>query len=196
MKPTTDNPTLFNLPKIEKYSIAICPPDNIVLLVKEYKQRLSKAIGRGYPSLNADAHISFETFNADTEMLKPIEQYLEKFCLAQEPFEIHLLGTDTFHFGTFYIAVENPSRGILRSLMATVNNSLFKKNLDADSYVPHMSVARSQLTKQELAIAKDLITGVDLKFICDNIAIRKFDPAKQQYDVYKRFWFNGRSPGS
>jgi len=61
---------------------------------------------------------------------------------------------------------------------------------EGKSVDPHMSIAR-QLTPEQINVAVELFSNrsFDIKFICDNLAIRKFNPGIKQYEFYKRFDF-------
>ena len=54
---------------------------------------------------------------------------------------------------------------------------------------PHVSIGRG-LSEKNLQIAKEMIRNINLKFLCDNLAIRKYNPDKQQYEVISRTYFN------
>lgn len=178
---------LFNEEPAEKYSIAICPDDTTVSKVDNMKTLLAERIGN-YRSRNAKAHISFFEIELIESELERLEQKLSRFCHTQTAFEIHLNHTATFSHGTFYLGLNEASKMPVIKL----RNELFKAlSLRTNApFNPHMSIARTGLTKPQLTIATEAIKDVDLKFVCDSLCIRRFNRDKGQYDIYRRMMFS------
>src|SRR5262245_61345983 len=99
-----------------KYSIAICPPDNIVEEIRQMKERLFAEIG-WFASRRSEAHITINLFEADESELQTWKQYLEDFCKTIEPFEIRLTKTGSNSSGAFFLAPDDESAKHLIGLM-------------------------------------------------------------------------------
>lgn len=172
-----------------QYSIAICPPPETVEFVRGFKKELEARIGK-YPSRNSEAHITFNVFRADENELLLWENYLTEFCSKLKPFPIRLIAVGSFERnGAFFLSPDKSSAQGLTSLMQQFHQTAPGER-DDSLPEPHMSIAR-QLDKEQLRTAYDLFASrtLDIEFVCDNIAIRKFNPGIGQYEVYKRFAF-------
>jgi 2'-5' RNA ligase len=176
---------------MSKYNLAVCPPDAIVAAVREMKQVLAKHAG-WFHSKNSEAHITINVFEADEEELAAWKNYTAGFCPALVPFKVCLVRTGYFDTGAFYLAPDESSAKRLREMLLE-----FHKNTPleptAKSEEPHVTIAR-QLKPGPLAIANGLWERevFNLEFVCDHVALRKFDPEKKQYEVTDRFYFGGR----
>lgn len=168
------------------YSIAICPPEDVVQKVAEYKKRLADAIG-WYRSKNSEAHITFNLFSADERILAIWETYMRWLSFLIAPFPVTLDSTDHFKNGAFFL---KPNQESLQSLREFMNYFNLHSPLSAQTQNnPHVSIGRG-LSEKNLQIAKEMIRNINLKFLCDNLAIRKYNPDKQQYEVISRTYFN------
>lgn len=174
-----------------KYSIAISPPDAVIEQVKQMKQKLRGAIG-WYPSVGAQAHISFHSFNVGTHALSYYEAYIESFAGEQLPVSLQFDHIGTFDDkaadgkGTFFLAPDENSE---RSLARMIYNFHRKTPVTPGRSVrPHMSIGR-QLNKNQLLIARKLIPDAEIHFVCDDLVLRRFNPKRGQYDIYRRFPF-------
>ena len=143
-----------------------------------------------YPSKNSEAHLTINVFEAEENELVKWKKYAVEFCKSLCPFEIRLLKTGSYANGAFYISPDEPSSICLKEMMIDFHR---RSPLAAGSTPkdPHMSIAR-QLKKEQLQDANELWGNrhFDQHFLCDNIALRKFDVNKKQYSVEERFYFN------
>ncbi len=57
---------------------------------------------------------------------------------------------------------------------------------------PHISIGRN-LTPENIQIARDLFTAINMDFLCDALILREFDPVKKQYFILETFPF-GSNP--
>jgi 2'-5' RNA ligase len=174
------------------YSIAICPPPETVVLIRGLKKELEAKIGK-YPSRNSEAHITFNVFQAGEHELAEWEKYLAEFCSKAKPFTIRLNAIGSFEGnGAFFLAPDKPSADTLISLMQQFHQTALVEREDSLPE-PHLSIAR-QLDKEQLKTAYALfeMRALDIEFLCDNLAIRQFNPKIGQYEVYKRFGFGMR----
>lgn len=86
---------------------------------------------------------------------------------------------------------EEIEQSTLKSIMKKTQETLkvpgMKKSND-----PHMSIGR-RLTPENLKIASELFTTIDLQFECNEIVLREFDPKVKQFFVIDSFPF-GSNP--
>lgn len=174
-----------------RYSVAIVPPEVVIEEVRQLKQNLRLQIG-WYRSVNALAHITFNVFEADTAMLLRYESYVAGFAAQQAPVSLRFDHTGSFSNGAFFLAPDDVSDLLLLQMMHTFHQQW---PLPADksrklykSFTPHMSIGRA-LSVEHLATAGNIIPEADIRFVCDNIVIRRFNESRKQYDIYQRFPF-------
>ncbi|WP_125723089.1 2'-5' RNA ligase family protein [Flavobacterium ustbae] len=159
--------------------------------VKKMKDFLRSKID-WYNSCNSEAHITICEFTIDDSKIDSIKQKLIKIADTFTPSQVHL---DHFgfyeHAGAFYIAANEESKSNLIPIMKKIHEILkplkLKKSED-----PHLSIGR-RLTSENLKIASELFTTIDLVFLCDSIVLREFNPAVKQFFVTDTFPF-GNNP--
>lgn len=169
----------------KKYWVGICPPMATEDHVGIFKKELEERIG-WYSSANSKAHISFMEFFDEDGQLHMMEEYLSRFCKNIEPFNAVF-----DHFGRFARAYcllpDDASRKLLANLMRQFHRG--KPFAKEDSFdKPHISIGR-KLSEEQIAVANDLFSARLIRhgFQCNDLCIRKFNPVKKQYEVYKRF---------
>lgn len=173
--------------KGDKYWIGICPPNVVVDYVAGLKLELKEKTD-WYHSVNSKAHITFFEFVHSGVKLEAMEKYLVEFSSHLSAFEVHLNRIDPYQ-KAFCLFSDETSKKILIPIMKQ-----FQKGKpfqpDGKSTDPHMSIGR-QLTPEQINVAIELFSNrnFDIKFICDNLTIRKFNPEIGQYEFYKRFDF-------
>lgn len=171
----------------KKYWVGICPPIVTEDDVTRFKKELEDKIG-WYHSVNSKAHITFLEFVNRGVKLESIEKYLLEFCSHLSAFEIQLNRIGPYQ-KAFCLFPDDSSKRILVPIMKQ-----FQKGKpfqpDGKSTDPHMSIGR-QLTHENMNEAVELFSNriFDVKFVCDNLSIRKFNPEIGQYEIYKRFEF-------
>ncbi len=172
---------------MSQYSIVISPPEAVLEQVKQLKQALRAAIG-WYKSVNALAHITFNVLEADAIQLAAWEAYLAAFTAMQQPAPLCFDHTGSFANGAFFLAPDAASEQVLTRMMLDFHAEA-PEPAPVTTTNPHMSVARG-LDPQQLAIARVVIPGVAIRFTCNDLVLRLFNPDRMQYDIYKRFAFD------
>lgn len=173
---------------IQQYSIVISPPDVVIEQVQRLKLQLRSAIG-WYSSVNAWAHITFNVFRADAITLLRWEQYAAAFVAARSPMPLRFLHTDAFANGAFFLAPDEPSKQWLVPMMQAFHRQAPITGAQ-QSVNPHLSIGR-RLSPDQLSIAKTLIPSADIRFVCSDLVLRRFNPERGQYNIYRRFGFGG-----
>jgi hypothetical protein len=170
-----------------RFWVGICPPILTEEYVALFKTSLRERIGK-FSSVNSKAHISFCEFQDNGSELKTMEKYLVEFCKKRTNIPVRLS-----RFGrlsnAYCLFPDKQTNTQLIELMRAFHKS---KPLDTGSpfLVPHISLGRG-LSEDKLAEADSLFSNkiIEHVFICDNLAIRKFNDKIKQFEVYKRFEF-------
>ncbi|RUT72361.1 2'-5' RNA ligase family protein [Flavobacterium cupreum] len=199
-----------------KYSVVIQPRE-IIDPVRTMKEDLGEKIG-WFNSKNSLAHITIFEFTSEKSQLDKTIQKLFKVCDTFTPFYVNLDHFDSYDNGAFFIGVnENPkipAKSIIKRTpkTSTISNIkkrktneelnlkiIMKKTQDSvgiknikKSTQPHVSIAR-KLTPENLKIASELFTIIDITFLCKEIILREFDPIKKQFFAIETFPF-GSNP--
>lgn len=170
----------------QKYSIAIVPKPEIVLLIKSYKDLLASKIG-SYKSKNAMAHITIKEIFANEKELELTIKQLNRCCENVFPFSVHCADFGSYPSNkTIYIKPDLDSKKALIEIMKKVQKSTSIKSNHISSD-PHISIGRG-IVKFEEAL-EILNFPLDFNFIVDAIVIRKFNPEIRQYEIYKTIPF-------
>jgi 2'-5' RNA ligase len=175
----------------KKYSVAIYPSQDIIDLVKTMKGYLKSKI-EWFNSCNSTAHITICEFELDDSELEKLKQKLSQICDTFTPFQVYLDHFGAYeNSGAFFIAPNEESKidlkNILKKTQETLKALKLKKSDD-----PHLSVGR-KLTPENLKIASELFTTIDINFSCKEIVLRELDPIKKQFFVIDTFAF-GSNP--
>ena len=174
----------------KKYSVAIYPSQDVIDAVKTMKNYLKSKID-WYNSCNSVAHITICEFTIDESQIDKYKQKLFKVCDTFESFPVYLNHFDSYEAGAFYIAPNEDSKTNLKPIMKKTQDALqlssVKKSND-----PHISIGR-RLTPENLKIASQLFTTIDIDFLCTEIVLREFDPVIKQFFVIETFPF-GSNP--
>ncbi|MCD9575083.1 2'-5' RNA ligase family protein [Flavobacterium soyae] len=175
----------------KKYSAAIYPSQDVIDSIKTMKNYLKSKID-WYNSSNSVGHITICEFTITESEIDKYKQKLFKVCDTFTPFQVHLDHFGSYdNAGAFYIAPNEESKNNLKPIMKKIQESLkplkLKKSDD-----PHMSIGR-KLTPENLKIASQLFTTIDIDFSCKEIVLRELDPVKKQFFVIDTFLF-GSNP--
>ncbi|MBF4494444.1 2'-5' RNA ligase family protein [Flavobacterium sp. MR2016-29] len=174
----------------KKYSVAIYPSQEVIDAVKTMKDYLKIKID-WYSSCNSTAHITICEFTIDDSQIDKFKQKLLKICDTFLPSQVYFDHFGSYESGAFYIAPNEKSKVNLKPIMKKVQEILkplkLKKSED-----PHMSIGR-KLTPENLRIASELFTTIEIDFLCKEIVLRELDPIKKQFFVIKTFPF-GSNP--
>lgn len=176
---------------LKKYSVVFYPSPEVLNAVKKMKGDLKVKID-WYNSCNSDAHITIFELSIDESQIDFVKQKLLKICNTFTPFPVNLNSFNSFpNVGAFYIAPSENSEKELQLIMAKIHNAMKGFKIEKITK-PHMSIGR-RLTPENLKIASDLFTKVNLNFLCDSIVLREFDPEKRQFFIIDTFKF-GSNP--
>ncbi|MEP6806030.1 MAG: 2'-5' RNA ligase family protein [Flavobacterium sp.] len=166
------------------YSIVFYPSPSIINLVKEMKDNLkSRVKEKWYNSCNSVAHITICELKLDESELYKLKQKISEVCDTFTPFEVYLDHFGSFdNAGAFYIGPNEKSKKNLELLMTKIQNALRSFKIDKISSNAHMSIGR-RLTAENLKIASELFTTIDINFLCDSIVLRELEPYKQFFAI-------------
>ncbi|GAA6765426.1 hypothetical protein AAFH68_13610 [Flavobacterium sp. CGRL1] len=175
---------------MEKTYSVVFYSKTLVEPVKKLKDFLRSKID-WYNSCNSEAHITICEFTIDDSQLDSFKQKLAKISDAFTPFQVNLDHFDSFpNAGAFFIGVTEDSKNNLVPIIKKTHETL--KPLKHKSDNPHLSIGR-KLTPENLKIASELFTTIDLQFECNEIVLREFDPIIKQFFVIDSFKF-GSNP--
>nr|WP_294780425.1 2'-5' RNA ligase family protein [uncultured Flavobacterium sp.] len=165
----------------------------VVDIVKEMKELLKSKVHKNwYNSCNSEAHITICEFKIDESQLDSIKLKLIKICDTFEPSQVYLDHFGSYeNAGAFFIAPNTASKNNLKPIMKKIHDTLKPLNLKK-SDDPHMSIGR-RLNPENLHIASQLFTKINIDFLCNQIVLREFDPLKKQFFVIDTFKF-GSNP--
>jgi 2'-5' RNA ligase len=172
---------------LKHYSVAIYPPEPIITIIRSMKEQLAKEVG-WFNSKNSVAHNTICEFKVSDEELKLVKSKLSRLCDGLEPFEIQLDSFNSYTNGAFVITPNEVSKNKLKPIMKRVQQSLLISNMKKSDN-PHLSIAR-RLSSENIKIANQIFTTIDIHFLCDNIVLRQFDDTIKQFIVIDTFKFN------
>ena len=172
----------------ERYSVVLHPSPDVLTAVAAQKEALATAIG-WYNSKNSLAHITLNEFEAPETELEAIQKHLRGICRYLHAVPAAFSQYDTFPNGAFFLAPDAECKEVLRNLMKQFHQA-FRYKTDIKSSEPHISIGR-RLTPEQIAKAYALLGIPDIRFWCDRIALRRFNPERKQFDVVAEFVFEG-----
>ena len=178
---------------MEKTYSVVFYSKKVVGPVKELKDLLKSKVHKNwYSSCNSEAHITICEFTIDESQLDSVKPKLSKISDTFTPFQVSLDHFASFpNAGAFFIGVTEDSKNHFVPIMKKIHETLKFLKLKK-SEEPHMSIGR-RLTPENLKIASELFTTIDLQFECNEIVLREFDPIKKQFFVMDAFPF-GSNP--
>ncbi|MEK6450350.1 MULTISPECIES: 2'-5' RNA ligase family protein [Myroides] len=171
---------------IHKYSLCFQPNDQIIETVKLMKLKLAEEIG-WYNSKNSLAHLTIVEFHASETEIKRVKQQVERCCNRFVPTDVILNDFDTYPNGAFFLTVDTNAKIILQDYVKQLLEILQVKVI-TKSYDAHLSIAR-KLDAQKIEKAYQLFGKQHLEFLCNHIALRKFNLERRQYDIIDTFMF-------
>ncbi|OXA88897.1 2'-5' RNA ligase family protein [Flavobacterium hercynium] len=174
----------------KKYSVAIYPSSDVIHAVRVMKNHLKSKID-WYNSCNSVAHITICEFTTTEAEVEKIKQRLFKICDTFSPFQVYLDHFSAYENGAFFIAPTADSTLQLKPIMKKTQEALKISNLKK-SNDPHISIGR-RLNPENLKIASQLFTTIDIDFVCDAIVLRELDPDKKQFFIIDTFTFNSNT---
>lgn len=175
----------------KKYSVVFHPSEDGIEVIKKIKLEFFNRIG-WYSSCNSVAHITIGGFKANENQLTKYRQQLFKIADTLTPVQIHLDHFDAYEESrAFFISPSENSKVDLKPMMKKIQEALLISSKDR-SDDPHISIGRN-LAPENIQIARDLFTTINMGFLCDAIILREFDPIKRQYFILETFPF-GSNP--
>lgn len=169
-----------------KYSVCFQPDNALVIQVQLMKIKLANKIG-WYNSKNSLAHLTIAEFYASENEISRIENQIKRCCNRFSPVDVRLQSFDTYSNGTFFLKVEEVSKLILKDFAQQIHNELqLKKAYKCTD--PHLSIAR-KLNSEKIQQAVELLEAPDLYFQCNQIALRKLNLEKKQFDIIALYPF-------
>lgn len=171
---------------IKRYSIAIYPSQHVIDFVKVLKDLLkSKVKDNWYNSCNSTAHFTICEFDLDDSQIEKLKQKLSEICNTLTPFQVYLDNFGVYPKArAFYIAPNEDSAESLKIVMEKTQHILkFLKPLNIQkNNNPHMSIGR-KLLAENLKIASEIFTTINIDFLCDTIVLRELEPHKQFFVI-------------
>ena len=175
--------------KIPEYILAICPEGETLGKVSALKQQLYNVIG-WFGSYRSLAHITIEAFDAEYNDLQLRKELIQSFVRYQQNQILTFNSIAWFEQSrTVFVAPDVTSQSWLKSFARSYYLHLYKKE-NQNLFMPHLTIGRS-IESSHFDKAKQVFseTNVTLTFLCDNIALRKFNESNKQYDIIERFHF-------
>ena len=125
---------------------------------------------------------------ASENEIEIIKKQLNTICESLKPVDVRLNSFDNYPNGAFFIAPDAVSKIDLKEIMKHVNQSFRTKTLLKNNE-PHLSIAR-KLSPEYIATSYGLFSKpIELNFVCDNIALRLFNPEIKQFEIIAHFEF-------
>lgn len=175
---------------LQKYFIAIVPPEPLLSQIQELKKSIFETYGtKG--ALRSPGHITLHMpFSWDDEKEDKLISTLQNFSFEKE-FQISLSGFSCFEPRVIFINVmENDSLFQLQQQLvryAKQKLQLFNQSDDMRGFHPHVTIAFRDLKKPLFyKIWDDYKTKIfDATFICKDICLLKH--LDDRWEVYKTF---------
>ncbi len=173
----------------DKFNLAICPPKEVVAQVRSLKKELESHIGP-YSARNSEAHITFDLFLLDEASLSFCEEQLHDFATTQKPFKLGFHSFSCFKESrTVFLEPVDGSAYLITELFHAYKKAT-KLPGQLNQITPHMTIGKGIEPEMfEAALVLFNQRKVEIDFICNNLALRRFIPAKGQYEIWKRFHF-------
>ena len=154
---------------VNRYSLMISLPDDIIELVRQMKLDLVEEIG-WFHSKNSLAHITINEFKAKARVLVSIVEKITTICEHIQPITVRFNEFGSFPNGAFYIAPDLTSTENLMQIFKTIHHS-FTFETVFTNHEPHISVTR-RLKPRKLAKAFQFFdAGIELNFIYDSLSL-------------------------
>jgi len=181
---------MINLKIPYTYSIIFHPLTSTIGEVKKFKKDLKSKAG-DYASQNSLAHITIAGFEATENQLVIVMQYLKKFVKNQITFSalFNRLSCSTFSKCAVFLP-SSECNDIIHNITKNVRNIITVTEMSKISQ-PHVSIGRN-LSEKQLTIARQLFTDKSFKFDFCQLALRKFHPNTDQYEIIQEFSFTGK----
>lgn len=171
------------------YSVAICPTGKILQDAQALKEELYNLLHRRYDSYKSLAHFTIREDSRTVDEVNFLVPKMRDFASHQWGFEIALDSLATFDNGTLYVMPTAESSILIKDL-ASKYLRFFHRKLLPPSFQPHLTIGRNLTHDDRLKVQTNFLQkNVEWKFTCDNLALRRFNPQRRQYDIVERFNF-------
>jgi 2'-5' RNA ligase len=177
---------------IQKYFLAIVPPEPILTEIQNIKEYISKNYN-SHGALQSPAHITVHLpFNWEEEKEEKLLDCLTNFSF-ENTINITLNGFSSFEPRVVFINVENDETLFLlqQKLVFHVkkNLSIFNQSDNLRGFHAHITIAFRDLKKQTFYKVWDEFKAKEFKaeFNCNEFALLK--KGKLNWEIYKRFKF-------
>ena len=175
------------------YFIALIPHQKLRETIKILKDEMKTRFNIKH-ALKSPAHITLQPpFKKDVTKESDTIQWLEKFALKQEPFNIELSGFGCFSQRVIFVNVISPK--LIVNLHSHLNNELVKKlNFDKNEIKqnihPHITIATRDLNKERFQQAwpEFEMRTFKARFQVKSIFLLKHNG--KQWDIFHEFCFN------
>lgn len=171
---------------LQRYSIVFHPSPEVIETVQNMKSNLAASIG-WFSSRNSLAHITIQEFLLDDSKLLTTSKQLQRCCNSLHPVQVEFDSFDSFPNGAFYLKPNLVSAQKLSTMMKQIQRSVPVPNTHRGLH-PHLTIAR-RLQPENTAVAQLLFTSIHLKYTCNQIALRRFDEVKKQFEITAIFPF-------
>lgn len=170
---------------LNHYSIVIHPQDSIIELFKTFKSKLFDTIGT-YGSRNSIAHITILEFEATEQKAKFVIEKLIKITQKEICFDTLF---DTVIYSDFSKAVfvlpDKKGNEHFKKLLKNVRQKI-KGNKNKSN--AHLTIGR-KLSLEQIENSIGLFPDVKFDFHCNQVALRKFNDNKGQFEIVEIFPF-------
>ena len=171
------------------YMSAICPEGEAKERAALEKEQLYSVVNYQYPSYKSLGHITIERFEADEELLTWRRDRLRTFASEMSRQVLIFNAFNWFdNSRTIFVAPDAKSKLWLKNMGDVYSESV----APIVRFNPHLTVGRG-IAPHLFEKAKEFFADkpVNISFNCTNIALRRFNSARRQFDVVERFYFGG-----
>lgn len=179
--------------EMNKYSVVFMPDLQTIEAVKHMKLLLAEKIG-WFNSKNSLAHFTIFEFFEEVANEEIFCNQLQRIASEIKSFVVHCNSFDyftTFDTFAFYIKPNENCFNNMQFLMKQILKEVSTVKKDKPTTTPHLSIGRG-LKENQLEIAQQLFTNINLEFAVTNLTLRKFDESLKQFTVYKEFPLLGK----
>ncbi|MBS4071221.1 RNA 2',3'-cyclic phosphodiesterase [Algoriphagus aquatilis] len=181
---------------IQKYFLALIPPDPIISKSHEIKEEIRKKFGLKY-ALKSPPHITLKMpFSYNEAKEDQLTDRLSEFLVNQKSFSVGISGIGTFGQRVIFQGIRtNPELLELQKNLKSFckRELLLVDELSDRNYHPHLTLAFKDLKPSKfdgvLELVKDL--QFDAEFKVDRMAILKKNEGKWQIQKELFFGING-----
>lgn len=175
---------------MSQYTVAICPPKEVIQEMKSLKQDLRQKIG-WYSASNSEAHITLDFFPViDDLTIGKYKTLLKKFCAQQKSLRLGFHSFSAFYESrTVFAQPDEDAEAGMKGLFLNYTKMVKLRGI-LEHITPHMTVGKGLKTEQ-FKTALDYLSSkqINIWFDCTNIALRRFNPIAKQYEITDRFYF-------